>query len=35
MAWHMRTLDTCVAKRKGSLFRFDRRGRRSSKEGGL
>jgi hypothetical protein len=35
MAWHMTTLDTDVAKRGGSWIGVDRRGRRSSKGGGL
>jgi hypothetical protein len=35
MAWHMRTLDTDVAKRGGSRIGVDRRGLRSSKGDGL
>jgi hypothetical protein len=35
MTWHMMTLDIDVAKRGGSWIGVDRRGRQSSKGGGL
>jgi hypothetical protein len=35
MAWHMPTLDTDMAKRRGSCIGVDRRGRRSSNGRGV